>query len=438
MAATGTKSVIDYEAAYRSWKQEARHARGKDVILLDLGRSCLSVLCAKVDSDGGLTVLDYAACDNTGYANGVVADPKVFKHCIRRAVKELKSRNSLKIKQLHVTFSAPFVGYYEHFASVTMPPRKRVTLKLIDEVMIAAREEISSLVEHVIQVVPRRYKLDTLYSGAEPPLGMEGRQLGVDMILVTAPKASLDQIEGNLQECGFSVAEWCFAGIAAAESVMAPTGEAGVAVVDVGAANTEVSVYHYGRLLHIGVIESGGSDIDGDLATYLNESMRLAEEIKTNFGCALPQVIHHKEMVDLHERGFAANKIVSLREISTVIRDRAQELLFSVDEEISKAINQDQISRVIFTGGTSKIPGFTDLAEEVLDRCVELGVPSADKGTMMGFMDPRCAALIGMLKIIRKRQLDRGQLEPAAMTGVQRVRSWMGALVGARTAKVGG
>lgn len=429
-----SKSVIDYESAYKTWKRTARDGSGKDVLLLDLGRTSLSVLYAKVGREGELTVLDYASAGNTGYANGVISDPKLFKHCLKKTLCEVRDRNRIKLRKLHVTFSASFIGYYEHFASVNMPPRKRVTLKLVDEVLQAAQAEISSLVEHVIQVVPRRFKLDSIYSGAEPPLGIEGRNLGVDMMLITAPKASLEQVEGYLGDMGFSVAEWCYSGLASAESVMIPSGEAGVAVVDVGGGTTEVSVYHYGRLLHVGVIERGGYDVDADLASFLNENIRLSEEVKINYGCAIPEVIHHNEMIDLREKGFASNKIISIREVAEVIRDRAQEILYLVEEEISKAVSQDQISRVIFTGGMARVPGFVDLAEEVLDRCVEQGTPSAVKGTLMGFMDPQGASLIGMLRIIRKRQRARGRLEPDAMTGLQRMGAWMGALVGAGTA----
>jgi cell division protein FtsA len=376
-------------------------------------------------------VLDYAAERNTGYSGGAVVDQKQFNRALQRVVGDIRKRNRLKIRNLHITFSAPFVSYYNHFVTVHLPPRRRVTQKMVEEAILSSRKEISSLVEHVIEVVPVRYALDSIYSGNEPPLGFEGSQLGIELMFITAPSASLDQIEHSIRDAGYSVTNWWYSGISAAESVMIPSSEAGVAVVDIGAGSTDVSVYQHGRLLHVGVLERGGRDVDADLAVYLNESITVAEEVKRKYGCALPQVIKHNEFVDVRDRGPRNNKLVPARDLAMIIRNRAQEILYAVDEEIGKAISPELISRIIFTGGIAKIPGFIDLAEEVLDRSAEMGLPCAVNGTRLGFTDPGCASLIGTLRILRKMQVSKYQLDPAAMTSVQKIRSWFGALVSA-------
>lgn len=420
--------AIDYEDAFQNWKQTARHGEGRDAIVLDLGQGNMNVLYAKIGAAGELSVLDYASAPGTGFSDGAITDAGLFAHTLDRTVGQIRKRNRIKLRNLDVTFSAPFVGYFTHYATVHLPPRKRVTLKLIDEAIRSARAEISSLVEHVIQVVPVRYTLDAVYSGSEAPLGMGGGQLGVEILFITAPEASLGQIERALGEVGYGVANWWYSGISAAESVVVPSSEAGVAVVDIGAGSTDIAVYQFGRLLHIGVLPRGGREIDHDLAVYLNESIAVAEEVKRSFGCALPQVIKYNEVIDLRERGLGSNKLVPAREIAAVIKNRAQELLYAVGEEIGKALPQNQISRVILTGGSARIAGLPELAELVLDRCIEVGIPCAVPGTKMGFTDPACAALIGTLKVLRKKQLSLALLDHAAMTTTQRMKIWFEAL----------
>ena len=423
------KTTIDFESSFQRWKKRARKSSGEDFVVVDLGSASIDALRVKISPAGDVSVLDYASAPTVGYCDGAVVEAAHFVPVLKKVIGDVTRENRGKVKRLNVTFSAPFVSYITHFTSVNLPPRKRVTLSLVNEAVKAAREEISSLLEHVIQVVPVRYTLDSVYSGGEPPLGMGGRQLGMELLFVTAPEASLDQMKLAFNEAGYEVSEWWYSGISASESVFRPSAESGVAVVDIGAGSTDVSVYQHGKLLHVGVIEMGGRDIDNDLAVYLNESLHMAEEVKNKFGCALPQVIKYNEVINLRERGYSSTKMVAAREVASIIKKRAQELLFSVDEEIGKALPQNLISKVILCGGASKIQGLPELAEIVLGRSVELGVPCIANGTKMGFTDPCCAALIGTLKILRNKLMSTGLLDPAAMTFTQRLKSWAEALV---------
>ncbi len=425
------RAVIDFESAYQRWKGVARRGNGDNLLIVDLGHSTIKALLAKIGPSGEVMVLDYASSYNLGISDGAVTDPARFTAAVDRAVTDLRRRNGVRSKRLHVSVSAPFISYFSHFANVKVPARRRVTQRIVDDAVRRTREEISSLVEHVMQVVPVRYSLDSVYSGNEPPLGMRGEQLGIEITFVTAPISALEQIEKAFKSCGYSVKSWSYSGLSSALSVLGKNTEAGVAVIDLGGNSTDVAVYAHGKLLHLGVIASGGRDFDSDLAIFLNESMAVAEDVKHNYGCALPQVIRYNEVIDLKERGLGVEKLVSAREIASVLRDRAQELLYAVGQEISKGLSPELLSRVILTGGCARLAGLPELAEIVLDRTVEVGHPRAVNGTRMGFSDPGCAALVGTLRLLRKRILANRRMETAGMTAFEKARCWFSALVGA-------
>ena len=423
------RPVIDFEKAFQRWKGRARRGVGDDFLILDLGNANLNSLYAKLGRVGELLVVDYAAAPTRGFSDGSISKPPQFQAAVERVLMDLRKRNRVRTRRLNVSISAPFISYFNHFTTVNMPARRRVTQKLLDGAIKQARDEISSLVENVIQVVPVRYTLDSIYTGGDPPLGMRGQQLGIELFLLTAPRQSVEQIEKALRGCGYSIESWWYAGLSAAESVLMPSAEAGVAVVDIGGGVTDVAVYHHGRLLHVGVIDGGGSDFDADLAVFLNESKTVAEEVKRLFGCALPQVIRYNEVIDLKERGLGTEKLVSAREIAAVIRDRAQELFYSVEEEVSKGLSPDLLSKIVFTGGAVKLAGLAELAEMVINKKAEVGIPRAVNGTRVGFSDPGCAALVGTLKMLRSRLLARRRFEVVGMTAMERFRAWVGALV---------
>lgn len=424
------RPVIDFESAYQRWKWCARRGEGDSFLILDLGRHSLDALYAKIGVSGDVSVLDYASTTDTGLKDGAVTEPARFSTAIDRVITELRRRNGVRSKRLHVCLSAPFISYFNHFTTVNIKSRRRITNKLIEESIRRAQEEISSLVEYVMQVVPVRFTLDSIYSGGEPPLGMRGRQLGIEMLFLTAPKTALEQIEKALRGCGYSVADWRYSGLSAARSVLTAAGESGVAVVDIGGGSTDVAVFHNGHLLHVGSIDRGGSDFDSAIATYINEGASVAEEVKRQYGCALPQVIRHNEVIDLRERGLSANKIVPVREVAKIICERIQELLYSVEEEIGKAFAPELVSKVVLTGGGAKLEGIIDLAEIVMDRHVELGIPKGVNGTRMGFSDPGCAALVGTLQELRRKLLSERNVLTEGLTTFERFKVWLGWLFG--------
>jgi cell division protein FtsA len=429
------RAVIDFESAYQRWKGIARRGNGDTLLIVDVGHSTVKALLAKIGPAGEVMVLDYASCYNHGVNDGAVTDAARFAAAIERAVTEMRRRNGVRSKRLELSISAPFISYLNHFTTVKVPTRRRVTQRMIEIAVRRARDEISSLVEHVMQVVPVRYSLDSIYSGSEPPLGMRGEQLGIEITFVTAPLSALEQIEKALKACGYAVNSWSYSGLSAAQAVLGKNNEAGVAVIDIGGNSTDVAVFAHGKLLHMGVVAGGGRDFDSDLAIFLNESMAVAQDVKHNFGCALPQVIRYNEVIDLKERGLGVEKLISAREVATVLRDRAQELLYAVGQEISKGLALELLSRVILTGGCARLAGLPELAEIVLDRNVEVGQPRAVNGTLMGFSDPGCSALVGTLRLIRKRILASRRMDTAGMTSFEKFRCWLGALVGVPVAE---
>lgn len=426
------RGALDFERAYQQWKLGARKNEGDDLLVIDLGESKINCLYAKLSGSGKVAMLDYACSGTTGFSGGAVTDPAKFEAAVAGTIGEIRRRNRMRSRMLHVSLTAPFVSYFNHFASVALPPRRRVTRRLIEKAMAGTRAEISSLVEHVMQVVPVRYTLDSIYSGGEPPLGMRGSQLGIEFLFVTAPRAALEQIEKNLKACGYGVASWWYAGLSAADSVALPESEAGVAVVDVGSGSTDVAVFRSGRLVHIGVIDRGGRDFDSDLAVYLNTSIKRAEEVKCQYGCALPQIIRPTEVIDLKDRMLGLEKLIPARDVAAVIRDRAHDLFYAVEAEISRALSPEHLSRIILTGGMARLAGLAELAESVLGRSVEVGIPGAVNGTVMGISDPGCAVLVGTLRLIRRRILAQRRFETEGMTAIERTMAWLGWLVGSR------
>lgn len=205
------KATVDFESSFQSWKKRTRKSSGEDYVVVDLGSASVDALRVKVNPAGDVSVLDYASAPTAGYLDGAVVEAALFVPVLQKVIKDVTKESRSKIRKLNVTFTAPYVSYITHFTSVNLPPRKKVTLSLVNEATNAARAEISSLLEHVIQVVPVRYTLDSIYSGGEPPLGMGGRQLGMELLFVTAPEASLEQMSRAFNEAGYEVGEWCTA-----------------------------------------------------------------------------------------------------------------------------------------------------------------------------------------------------------------------------------
>lgn len=153
-----------------------------------------------------------------------------------------------------------------------------------------------------------------------------------------------------------------------------------------------------GALRHTAVIPVAGNQVTSDIAKIFRTPLSHAEDIKVQYACALKYLVSMEESIEVPSVGGRPARSMSRHTLSEVVEPRYHELLELIQEEVREAGLEDQIAAgYVLTGGTAKMEGVVEFAEEVFQMPVRLAKPLAVQGLKEYVDDPSYATVVGLL-----------------------------------------
>jgi cell division protein FtsA len=204
--------------------------------------------------------------------------------------------------------------------------------------------------------------------------------------------------------------------------------ELGVCLVDIGGGTTDIAVFTEGAIRHTAVIPIAGDQVTNDIAVALRTPTQHAEDIKINYACALRQLANRDETIEVPSVGERPPRRLSRQTLAEVVEPRYEEFLSLVQAELRRSGFEELCAAgMVLTGGSSKMEGVVELAEEVFHKPVRLGMPQYVTGLVDVVRNPIHATGVGLLLYGQlSRQLE--MTEKLSDKGVQaiwkRMRSW--------------
>ena len=172
----------------------------------------------------------------------------------------------------------------------------------------------------------------------------------------------------------------------------------GVCLVDIGGGTTDIAVFTGGSIRHTAVIPIAGDQVTNDIAVALRTPTQHAEEIKLKYACALTQLASPDETIEVPSIGDRPPRRLSRQTLAEVVEPRYEELLTLIQMELRRSGYEDLVAGgVVLTGGSSKMEGLIDLAEEVFHMPVRLGIPQYVTGLVDVVRNPIHATGVGLL-----------------------------------------
>jgi cell division protein FtsA len=228
---------------------------------------------------------------------------------------------------------------------------------------------------------------------------MTGIRLEVEAHIVTGHVQHVRNLEKCIDQAGVDTDALVPSTIASAEAVLTKRQkELGVAVIDIGAGCTSVSVFEEGTILNTVSLPLGGEAVTNDIAIGLRTSVDTAEKIKIEFGSVLPEEIAEREMIDLSSVSKVDTQTVSKRYMAEIMQARYFEIFSLVEQELKRIGRSGMLpAGALLTGAAVKAPGVLDLARDVLGLPVQMGFPVDIGGVIEKVDDPAYATALGTL-----------------------------------------
>ena len=162
----------------------------------------------------------------------------------------------------------------------------------------------------------------------------------------------------------------------------------------------------------------------GDVRTYVNKQAENLEEIKIKYACALSQLANRDDTIEVPSVGDRPSRRLARHTLGEVVEPRYEELFTLIANELRRSNFEDIIAAgVVLTGGSSKMEGAVELAEEVFHMPVRLGMPQFVRGLGEVVRNPIHATGVGIL-IYARDKAERG-VETVVRGGLQEIWSRM-------------
>jgi len=399
----------------------------KLIVGLDIGTSKVSAVVGEVSGEAGIEVIGIGIHPSRGLKKGVVVNIESTVQSIQRAVEEAELMAGCQINSVYAGIAGSHIRSLNSHGIVAIRD-KEVTASDVDRVIDAARAVAIPADQKIIHILPQEFIIDD-QEGIKEPVGMSGVRLEAKVHMVTGGVSAAQNIIKCVRRCGLEVDDIILQQLASSYSVLLDDEkELGVCLVDIGGGTTDIAVFTEGAIRHTAVIPIAGDQVTNDIAVALRTPTQNAEEIKIKYACALAQLATADESIEVPSVGERPPRRLARQTLAEVVEPRYEELLTLVQAELRRSGFEDLIAAgIVLTGGSSKMEGLMELAEEILHMPVRIGAPQSVSGLSDVVRNPIYATGVGLLLFghghMHERSLD--SVSGGGFNAVwERMKSW--------------
>lgn len=390
---------------------------------VDVGSSKVSALIAGRTEEGELKVLGTGQRESRGVKRGYVADVGQCEMAIRSAVEQAESIAGMNVHRAWVGFAAG--GLDSHLTSVELElGGHRVEQDDVDHLLDAGRQGIDARGKMVLHAQPALYTLDGL-TGVRNPIGLHADRLGVDIQVVLADASPVRNVEMAVCAAHMGVEAIIAAPVAAGIACLTEEErELGVALVEIGASITNISLYAGGVLVGLETLAVGGADITDDIASAFSLRRHQAERLKCFDGSALSSPRDNHDMIDVERdrdrtRVAAESERITRAQLVTVIRQRLDLLVGDIRNVLTRQGFMRLAGRqIVVTGGGADLKGFAEFAQSAFDRPVRIGRPRGLSGIPEAHGGPGFSTLMGLVLYAANAPVDLRTMSVPSQSGM--------------------
>jgi cell division protein FtsA len=367
------------------------------VVGLDVGTSKVVALVGELAADGSVEVIGLGSQPSRGLKKGVVVNIESTVQSIQRAVEEAELMAGCEINAVYAGIAGSHVRSLNSHGVVAIRDRE-VVQSDVDHVIEAAKAVAIPADQRILHVLPQEFIIDG-QEGIRDPIGMSGVRLEAKVHIVTGADSAAQNIIKCVQRCGLTVEDIVLEQLASSIAVLTEDEkELGVCIVDVGGGTTDIAVFSGGAIRHTAVIPIAGDQVTNDIAVSMRTPTQYAEDIKIRYACALSQLANPDESIEVPSVGDRPARRLARQTLAEVVEPRYEELFNLIREELRRSGFEEIIAAgVVLTGGSARMEGAIDLAEEIFHVPVRLGVPQQGRGLTDAVRNPIYSTAVGLL-----------------------------------------
>jgi len=352
---------------------------------VDLGTSKLAVCVARIQ-DQNVEVIYYKESPSLGIRYSYVLIPGKVKEEVRKAISEAQQALRIKIQQVIVGLPRWYVRQETASASMIRPEPddliQESEIKALKSMALESYPLEDSTKEVIYGAVAQSFSTeDSINEPENDIVGMAAETLEGNFKVFIGSRRYSSNIDSVFNDLGIAIAKKYFTpGITAKAVLKSEQMENGVALIDIGAGVSSVTIFKDKIMRFYAAIPFGGNSVTNDIKSECNFSFELAENIKKAYGACMPNKLSSlgEKSIQIVDEDGNTTAQVSVKYISEIITARMKEiieaLLFRIQES-GFASEEDLRAGVVVTGGGAELVNCANYIKELSGYTVKVGRP---------------------------------------------------------------
>jgi len=366
---------------------------------LDVGTTKIGCLIAEVSSSGEINIKGVGTAPSEGLRYGMVVDIEKTVRSIRKAVEAAEAMAGVAVDLVYAGIAGDHIRDINGRGVVAISGENHeVSADDVRRVIEAARAVALPMDREMIHILPQEFIVDQ-QRGIRDPVGMCGVRLEAEVHIVTGAVASAQNIYRCIEKAGYTTADLVLESLASSYSVLTDDAkEMGVILIDIGGGTSDIAMFYEGCLRLSRVVALGGRNVTNDIAIELRTPIEAAEKLKLAHGSAIHVDGAKEQLVEVPGMNDRSIRRISRGLLIDIIQARMSEILTHTYEEIK---NSDYLNLMttglVLTGGASLLPGTVEMAENIFNMPVKLGIPRGFTGMVAEAQRPQYATGVGLI-----------------------------------------
>ncbi len=369
---------------------------------IDVGTTKIVAIIAEYDEDNNISIIGLGESKSTGLERGVIVNVKQTIESLQTAITQAESQCEYKIESVYVGISGDHIKGGNGSGVVSVSDfnsnsiGKVITKDDKEKVLENAKSINISSDRRILHVLSQHFNIDDR-PAIKDPEGLTGSRLEAKVHLVTSSKITEKDFETCFDELDIDVQGFVLEPLASSYSILdSDEKKLGSIMLDIGGGTTDMVIYKNGGIVHTHIVPLGGESITNDIAFGLKCKIATAEKLKTEYGSAI-ELAEDREIA-VEGINNQEKSIFTSNDISNIIQPRISEIFRRARFEIDTQISMKQIPfGIILTGGGSKLKNITDIAENIFECKVRIGIPNEIKTIDNKIFNPKYSTAIGLV-----------------------------------------
>ena len=311
-------------------------AIGDIIVGVHIGTTKVAVVVGEVNNFEQIETICSTSYKCSGLKKGKIINEEEISLSLAKTIQDAEDETNLKINSAYVTIPGKYVTIVQN--SITKEVKDKyagVSIRDVQNAIMQVKDIEIPDGKTLIDIVPDKIVLENGTVVADP-VGSLSSSFTISAQVILAEKDYIRQLTNIFKKAGLEI-DGIVPETLAERNLILDKNELhdNIAIIDVGAENTDIGVFEGSTFVYTNSIPLGGDNITNDIALVLNISEEEADKLKRQYGLALKSFIDNDNDIILNTcKDNNKNKIIKSSELIEIIEARIEEMFLIINKEL--------------------------------------------------------------------------------------------------------